>query len=48
LDFKDEIYGDELKVSFVKKIRDQQKFESLDFLFAQVQEDIKKVIRYFK
>ena len=48
LDFENEIYGDEVEVSFCKKIREQQKFENLDLLFARVKEDIKEAKKYFK
>ena len=41
LDFDKDIYGDWLKVTFLKKIRDEKKFNSLDELKAQIQQDIK-------
>jgi riboflavin kinase/FMN adenylyltransferase len=39
-DFKKEIYGKRLKVEFVKKIRDEKKFESLDDLKKQIAKDV--------
>jgi riboflavin kinase/FMN adenylyltransferase len=35
-----EIYGDELEVTFVRKIRDERKFEGLSALQAQIAEDV--------
>lgn len=40
LNFDKEIYGDWLKVTFLKKIRDEKKFNSIDELKAQIQQDI--------
>ena len=39
-DFKNEIYGKRIKVEFVKKIRDEKKFESLDDLKKQIAKDV--------
>jgi len=39
-DFSQEIYGQRLDVEFKFKIRDEKKFESLDFLKEQIQKDI--------
>lgn len=44
LNFDKEIYGEQLKVTFLKKIRDEKKFNSLDELKLQIQEDIDQVI----
>jgi riboflavin kinase/FMN adenylyltransferase len=35
-----EIYGEELEVTFVRKIRDERKFEGLPALQAQIAEDV--------
>ena len=43
-DFKSDIYGKELKIIFIEKIRDQIKFNSKDELIAQMDQD-KKVAR---
>jgi len=40
-DFDKEIYDEEIKIIFVKRIRDEIKFNSLDHLKAQIQKDIK-------
>jgi riboflavin kinase / FMN adenylyltransferase len=39
-DFSSDIYGENLKVYFLEKIRDQKKFNSLSDLFSQVEKDI--------
>lgn len=39
--FKEEIYGKRLKVEFVKKIRDEKKFDSLKELKIQIAKDVK-------
>lgn len=43
LNFDKEIYGEQLKVTFLKKIRDEKKFNSLDELKLQIQEDVKNL-----
>lgn len=40
LDFAADIYGAELELSFVAKLRDEQKFPSLDALKAQIARDV--------
>lgn len=45
LGFDKDIYGEEIKVTFIRKIRDEKKFESLDELKAQIKEDISEVTR---
>lgn len=39
-DFNDNIYGRELEVEFVAKIRNEQYYESLDLLRAQIERDV--------
>ena len=36
LDFNSEIYGQEIEVEFVKKLRDERKFDSVKALKAQI------------
>lgn len=43
IDFEDEIYGEELKVEFLFKIRDEQKFNGIDGLIEQINRDAKTV-----
>lgn len=40
IDFSDSIYGKEIKIEFVKRIRDEKKFANLDELKKQIQKDI--------
>lgn len=39
-DFDKDIYGEEVKISFICKVREEKKFESLDLLKKQMSEDI--------
>ena len=41
-EFDGHLYGQEICVEFVSKIRDEEKFESLDLLKAQVEKDHEK------
>lgn len=45
LDFDDYIYGEEIKVEFVQRLRAEQKFKSIDELKAQLQSDVKNATR---
>ena len=47
LDFCGDLYGEELEVSFVAKLRDEQKFPSADALKDQISRDIKQASRLF-
>jgi riboflavin kinase/FMN adenylyltransferase len=40
LDFAGEIYGQELEIEFVEKLRDEKKFPSVEALRAQIQQDV--------
>jgi riboflavin kinase/FMN adenylyltransferase len=40
LDFDADIYGQELEVHFVERLRDEMKFESVPALIAQMQRDV--------
>ena len=42
LDFNEEIYGDEITVYFIKKIRDEKKFASMEELKKQLDKDKKQ------
>ena len=41
-EFDKDIYSERLDVKFVKKIRDEKKFDNLDMLKSQIQTDISK------
>ena len=43
LDFEEIIYYEKIRVSFVRKIRDEKKFSSIDELRAQIEQDIKQI-----
>lgn len=40
LNFQEEIYGKFLQVEFIQKIRDEQRFASIDLLKQQIQQDV--------
>ena len=42
LDFQGELYGEELEIIFVEKLRDEKKFPSVDELKAQIARDIEQ------
>lgn len=48
LDFGYDIYGDEISVFFIKKLRDEKKFSSVNELVEQIQLDVNSTINYFK
>lgn len=48
LDFDKNIYGKKIEVNLIKKIRDNQKFNSEKELIAAVQKDINQTKEYFK
>lgn len=48
LDFSRAIYGKTVKVEFLKRLRDEIRFDSLDELKAQVQKDIEQTNAYYK
>ncbi len=45
LDFKDEIYGEKITVLFIKRLRDEKKFDSIEALKAQLALDRENVIK---
>lgn len=47
LDFSDDLYGQELRVELVKKIRNNQKFASAEELVEQIKEDERVAREYF-
>lgn len=42
IDFEGDIYGEAARVSFVARIRDEKKFDSIEELSAQIQRDVEK------
>jgi riboflavin kinase/FMN adenylyltransferase len=42
LDFSKDIYGEELKLEFISRLRDEKKFGSVDELLTQIRVDIEK------
>lgn len=48
LDFDEDIYDLEITVNLLKKIRDNQKFTTVDALVLQMREDEKKTRAYFR
>ena len=47
IDFDENLYGKQICVEFVKRIRDEKKFDTLDELKAQLAHDRENVIRIF-
>lgn len=47
MDFDEDIYGQKLRVNFLKKIRDQEKFLNLEELKNNIAGDVAKVKKYF-
>lgn len=47
IDYSGWLYGQRIKVSFYKKVRDEKKFSSVDDLIAQIRQDIACVKEYF-
>lgn len=46
IDFSEDIYHQEIKIQFIKKIRDEQKFDSIDQLILQLEKDKDYVVNY--
>jgi len=40
MDFSEDIYGETVGVEFIKKVRDQEKFDGLDELIKQINQDV--------
>jgi riboflavin kinase/FMN adenylyltransferase len=45
--FRDELYGRRLRVDFLKKLRDEEKYPDLDSLIAQINRDVDNARAYF-
>ena len=46
IEFNKDIYGEEIKVSLLKRLRDEKKFESKEELIYQIERDKRKAIQY--
>ena len=46
-DFNDEIYGKELRVEFLRRLRDEKKFDGIDELKKAISDDIMTANKYF-
>ena len=46
-DFNGNLYGQEIAVSFLKKLRDEQKFSSADELINQLRQDLQKALLFW-
>ncbi|MDD5037721.1 MAG: bifunctional riboflavin kinase/FAD synthetase [Dehalococcoidales bacterium] len=42
LDYRDDLYGRQLKIDIIERLRDEKRFETIDELKKQIDEDIKK------
>lgn len=47
LNFKGNLYGKNLQVRFIKKLRDEQKFDSIEILKTQIHKDINRAYELF-
>lgn len=47
-DFNRSIYGETIEVNFLHKIRDEQKFENIDALKAQIEQDRLQAVEFFE
>ena len=47
LDFDGDLYGKRIRVEFCQRLRDEQKFDSLEALKAQIRENIRQTRDYF-
>ena len=47
LDFDQDIYGRHIQVSFLKKLRNEKKFDSLEELIEKIQNDVEQAQAYF-
>jgi len=42
LDFQGEIYGEEIALDFISRLRDERRFENIESLVGQIQLDISR------
>lgn len=46
IEFNEDIYGEEIEVSILKRLRDEKKFESKEELIYQIKRDKRKAVQY--
>ncbi|HEU4771347.1 MAG TPA: riboflavin kinase, partial [Candidatus Udaeobacter sp.] len=47
MNFDENIYGETVKLSLVQRIRDEQKFPSVEALIAQIRDDVNRAENIF-
>jgi riboflavin kinase/FMN adenylyltransferase len=47
LNFATDVYGEEMELTFVQKLRDEQQFLSIDELRAQIGRDLEQALKVF-
>ena len=48
LDYDEDIYGKDIEVCFIQKLRDEKKYDNIEALKKQVAEDIKRFRCYWE
>lgn len=48
INYKSDLYGESLRVLFLKKIRDEKKFETSDALSLQIKKDLDQALEFFQ
>ncbi|HZM88024.1 MAG TPA: bifunctional riboflavin kinase/FAD synthetase [Blastocatellia bacterium] len=48
MDFDRELYGEKIQVRFLHRLRGEKKFESIDALRSQIDQDYLRAVRYFR
>jgi riboflavin kinase / FMN adenylyltransferase len=48
MNFDREFYGEKIRVRFLHRLRNEQKFASIDLLRAQIEHDYHRAVRYFE
>lgn len=48
LDFDEEIYGEEIRIDFLHRLRDEMRFDTVDALIAQMRRDVNETREWFR